>query len=337
MSHFQTGRFRQTLVNSMFWRLYHVLAFTTAVLLLAGCGNSSPWWDDSRNAYVKPTIAVMKFENRAPFPLGWNIGAGMADILVDRLVATGRYHVLERPELDSVLEELRLQQSGQTRPQNKVAAGRLKNVQYLVKGTVTDFGHVAYESGFLGVRGFDIFGNHNKAVMGLTLYVVDVESGEIICSESLQESVSASDLNVSAVYKNVSFGGSVFYKTPLGKATERVMDRAIRKVTATIASRPWEPKIAFLDAGNVIVNGGEDRRISVGAEYDVVESGAPIIDPDTGDVLGHQPGKTLGRIRIREVHDRFSVGDVIDRSDALRIGQRLQKPHNPSTSAGLTR
>ena len=34
---------------------------------------------------------------------------------------TNRYHVIERPELDSVLRELHFQQSGMTRPQDKLA------------------------------------------------------------------------------------------------------------------------------------------------------------------------------------------------------------------------
>ena len=93
--------------------------------------------------YVKPTIAVMKFENRASFPLGWNLGGGMQEVLVDRLMETNRYHVVERQELDSVMNEIQFQQSGATRPQGKAATGRIKNCQFLIKGVVTDFGHVS--------------------------------------------------------------------------------------------------------------------------------------------------------------------------------------------------
>ncbi len=61
----------------------------------------------------------MEFENRANFPLGWNISDGMRDVLVDRLVATGRFSVIERPEINAVMAELRLQNSGATRKQRR--------------------------------------------------------------------------------------------------------------------------------------------------------------------------------------------------------------------------
>ncbi|RPI61284.1 MAG: hypothetical protein EHM48_05940, partial [Planctomycetaceae bacterium] len=191
---------------------------------------------------------------------------------------------------------------------------------------VTDFGHVANTGGFLGLGKSDIFGNTNKAVMGMTLYVVDVESGEIICSESIQESVSAKELNVRAAYKDVTFGGTVFYQTPLGQATARVMDRAIRRITAVIASRPWEPKIAAVEAGQIIVAGGADHAMKVGSQYDVVDAGSAIFDPDSGDVLGRRPGKTLGTIIITEVHDRFSVAQTTaGKAEDFQTGLKLKK------------
>jgi curli biogenesis system outer membrane secretion channel CsgG len=312
-------------------RYVHVVAlfvFSSGLLATAGCQHSLT--ADPAEDYVKPTIAVMKFENRAPFPLGWNLSDGTADILVDRLMATRRFHVIERTELDSVLREQRLQNSGATRSQNRAAAGRLKNVQYLVKGTVTDFGHVASGSGFLSLGNWDIFGGANRAVMGMTLYVVDVESGEIICSESLEESVRAGDLNVKAVYQGVAFGGRVFYRTPLGRATGAVIDRAVRRVSDTIANRPWEPKIAHVQPDNtVIINGGRNRGMTVGAEFEVIEAGAPVIDPDSGDVLGRQPGRPLGRVRVLTVAECYSVAETTTGSPtSFQTGMRCRKAYN---------
>jgi curli biogenesis system outer membrane secretion channel CsgG len=87
-----------------------LFVFSSGLLATAGCQHSLT--ADPAEDYVKPTIAVMKFENRAPFPLGWNLSDGTADILVDRLMATRRFHVIERTEPDSVLREQRLQNSG---------------------------------------------------------------------------------------------------------------------------------------------------------------------------------------------------------------------------------
>jgi len=295
--------------------------------LLTGCDSSALTSSDPRNEFVKPTIAVMKFENRAPAQMGWNLGDGTADILVDRLMASRRYHVIERPELASIQKELRLQNSGSTRVENKAALGRLKNVQYLIKGTITDFGHVATGTGFLGLPNVDLLGRTHQAIVTVTLYVVEVESGEIICSQTLSESVRTSDMNVKAYYKDIAFGGSAFYSTPLGKATTAILDKAVQKVTDTIANRPWQPKIAMVEPdGSVIVNGGADRLLAAGFEYDAIEAGAAIHDPDSGDVLGSKPGKVVGRLRIREVNDRFAVAQVVSgTSSQFQVGQRLTR------------
>lgn len=290
--------------------------------LMGGCSAY-----DGREDCVKPSVAVMKFENRAPFPHNWKIGDGMKEILVDRLMATNRFRVIERPEIDSVIRELQFQNSGLTRQQRRAPVGRLTNVEYLIKGTVTDFGHVAAARGFFGTNNLRIFGGGNRAVMGVIVYIVEVESGEIIASTSIQESVYAGDVSVTAGYKDVAFGGSVFFKTPLGKATERVVERAVDRVGDTISSRPWVPKLALVQAdGTVIINGGEDRGVQPYVMYEVFERGQPIYDPDNGDVIGHQPGKNIGRVMINEIKPRFSVARIVAGQVAdFQVGQSCRR------------
>ena len=304
------------------------IGMAAAVMLAAGCGEFDGWKPFSRGDQdrIKPTIAVIKFENRAPFPFGWNIGGGMADVLVDKLVATKRYHVVERPDIDSVIREIKFQQSGATRSQGRTAAGRIKNVQYLVKGVVTDFGHVSTHGGFFSGGGWDIFGTAARAVMGVTVQVIDVESGEVICSQSINESVRAKDLEVKAAYRGVAFGGKSFYRTPLGKATGKVIGKAVRRIGKTIANRPWAPKVAQITPeGQAVINGGRNHKFLVGMEFDVMKPGAPVIDPDTGDMLGRHPGTPLGRVRIFRVERRYSVAEMVNGKAAdLHPGQQCQ-------------
>jgi curli biogenesis system outer membrane secretion channel CsgG len=305
-------------------RLPVALTYLALALLCGGCaapGSGNP------ADYVQPTIAVMKFENRAPAVLGWDLGSGTRDVLVDRLMRTGRYHVIERPEIASIMGELKFQQSGVTRPQDKAAAGQIKNVQYLIKGTVTDFGIVGGINGGAGKGSLGLFAGDTKAVMGIIMYVVEVESGEIIASQSIQEAVHSSEVDVRAAYKDVAFGGGVFSRTPLGEATAKVIDRSVDKITTTIASRPWVPRIAHVEGdGTVILNGGSQRGLKTAQELEVFTLGAPIADPDTGDVIAHQNGQLLGRLRITEVQDRYSMASIVTgKAEALQVGQRCRK------------
>ena len=96
-----------------FFQAFLIYAFLALLGCHAGPGLS----------YVKPTIAVLKFENKAPFPYQWDLGGGTRDILTDRLVKTDRYHVIERPEIDSVMREIHLENTGVTRQQDRAQIG----------------------------------------------------------------------------------------------------------------------------------------------------------------------------------------------------------------------
>jgi len=245
---------------------------------------------------IKPTIAILRFDNHAATPGNWDLGNGMKDVLVDRLMKTNHYHVIERPDIEALLHEIQFQNSGVTRPQDRARIGQLKNVQYVVKGSITDFSQVAGGSAYAQSSRWRLFGSGDVAVVSIMLYVIQVESGEIISSTRLEQAVHAGRAAVQSVYKDVTFGGSVFYRTPLGQATAKVLDRAVDQVSAAVVARPWEPRIAAVSPGQVIINGGQERGLRVGAELSVLEAGTPIVDPDTGDTIGQHGGRIIGQI-----------------------------------------
>jgi curli biogenesis system outer membrane secretion channel CsgG len=310
------------------------LAAAAALCLCAGC-QTGPRLKGNPADYINPTVAVVKFDNKVGGFNGWDLGDGMKDMLVDRLMATGRYHVVERGELDSVLREHQLQKAGATRTEGRVAQGRLKNVQYLIKGAVTDFGHVSASRGQAGGTSLDLLGGSSKAVMSIVLYVVEVESGEIICSKRLEKSLATRDVSVQSAYQGVSLGGTSFYTTPLGRATSDVIQRAVYEITQSIASRPWAPKIAMIQPEDelVVINGGSDRGIVMGHEFDVYENARPILDPDSGDLLGHASINKIGRLKVREVRDRLAVAFITaGQVEDFHPGQLLRRTAAPSAA-----
>ncbi len=48
----------------------------------------------------------------------------------------------------------------------------------------------------------------------------------------------------------------------------------------------------------------------------------PIVDPRTGDVLGHEPGELVGVIRVTEVHEQYSIATV---DGASGEGKRFER------------
>ena len=92
---------------------------------------------------TRPTVAIMPFTNGA-------IGAahgeleplrkGIADMLITELSGNPRIRVIERSQLDRLLEEQKLGQGNQVDPETAVRIGRVLGARHMIFGTfVTDF------------------------------------------------------------------------------------------------------------------------------------------------------------------------------------------------------
>jgi len=307
-----------------------VLVMILSATCCSGCGI---FGSGDPSKFVKPSVAVFKFDNRAPFPLEWDLGDGMKEMLTDALVTSERYRVIERLEIDSVMRELKFQYTGSTRAAGRAGIGRLKNVQYLIKGTITDFGHVSSSEGLLRhLDYFDIFTSAHKAVMGMTLQVIEVESGEVVSSTRHEKAVNARDVTVNATYSKMAMGGGMFVRTPLGRATAEVIEQAVDQVTSAIAARKWNPKVAALQPdGTIALNGGENRNIRSGAVYEVRALGQPIVDPESEDVLGYARGRVVGWLEVLQVKELYSIARIVaGQRDLFRPGQLCRPSAKPT-------
>jgi curli biogenesis system outer membrane secretion channel CsgG len=301
------------------------------VIAALGCEQPVKYSPTDEARYIKPTVAVMSFTNHAPMHMKWNLGDGLADQLIDRLIQTRRYVVLERQQLQAVLKELKRTNDQRFSQIAQPQTGQLKHVRYLIKGTITDFGHVETVEGLWRVFDWGLFGSSSHAVVAATVYVVDIQSGQIIASESVEAKIrDKKEKDEKIQYQGMAFGSFTFYHTPLGRATSKMLDKAVRSIAQTIADQPYQPKIASLLNDTVIINGGRDRRIMVGNEYTVRPQAQVVIDPDTGDLLGHIAGETLGRVRVTQVTGKYAVAAIVSGSD-FEPGQTLF-PVEPETA-----
>lgn len=273
---------------------------------------------------VKPVVAVTDFENKASFSGQWKLGQGMADILTTKLVESERVVVLERRNIGDVVGELARQGQDIFRPEGRVERGRLKNAQYLVRGSVTDFTVVGNTEGWFGVQDKGaIRGRGERAKVSLHLQVSDVGSGEVVASVKAEGEASAGGLGAEVNYRGLTLGGEAFFRTPLGKATERAMAQAVRKILHDLPHRPWEARVAAVDGAKVVVNGGEDAGVRVGDVFVVRGRAREVTDPVTGNVIDTVPGGIEGRIRVETVKETASYA-VLEEGRAER-GQVLEQ------------
>lgn len=305
-----------------------VVGFVAVFFCASGCATSSGRRGPSpaagiSNVEMKPVVAVMDFENRAGFSGRWELGSGMADMMSTALLDSDRFTLLERQHLDDVVGEILRQGKDLFRKEGRVEQGRLKNAQYLIRGAITDFTVTQDASGWFAYTGAGLLGRSSKARVAIHVRVSDVETGEILVSVAEHATAPAGGMKANVDYKKISFGGDVFFRTPLGKATERAMRKAVRRIMQKMPETYWEPRVAEAEPGMVIINGGRNVRLRTGDEFVVRLAARPVTDPVTGNVIEMIPGRERGRIEVIEVNEKSAYA-VISEGDALR-GDILEK------------
>ena len=275
-----------------------------------------------KGSEVQPVVAVTEMENQANFNGQLNLGHGMADMLVTGLMKTKKVVVLERQNLRDIMGELALQRDGVSRPEGRVASGRLKNAKYLIRGSVTDFTEVESTAGKLGLSSLKVFGGAQRAQVALHLRIYEVESGEIMASLKAEGSASSSGGGGEGQYKNVKIGGESFKRTPLGKATEQAIKEAVDKLLKALPVDYWRPLVAEVTEGVVVVNGGENVRLQPGDQFIVREKPRFVTDPATGNVIDTIPGKQNGLLQIVKVSPLSATAKLVE--GTAQRGQLLE-------------
>lgn len=296
------------------------------MMLLSGCVSHGPAQAvmktrHGRDIVLTPVVAVAAFDNRGGFSSQWNVGEGMADLLSAALLDTGDVLVVERKNIQDVLGELQRQDSALFRGEGRVNRGRLRNARYVIRGTVTDFTIIEGGSGFLSISWLFFGGSRTTARVAIALQVVDVESGDVICAVKSDGTASARGAGARVNYKDVSFGGESFFRTPLGRATEEAIDEAVSDLLRSIPEQPWMPMVADTDPAGVMINGGRNTHIRVGQLYSIRGPDQMVTDPLTGNVISRSAGQELGRLQVTEVFPMAARAKLL--SGAARRGDRL--------------
>ena len=260
---------------------------------------------------VKRVVAVSSFENRSGFDGQWQLGSGMADLLVSELVRSENFDVVERQHFETVVGEIHRQQNGLFRPEGKTTPGRMKSAQYLIRGVINDFSQTGGGSLAVALRTLLFMGRGYNARVALTLTIVDIETGQIISSVQSIGVVRAREAFAQGTYKGVTFGGDIFFKTPLGQATQEAIESGVSQVIREMPRNTWRPMIAAVRGGTIILNGGRSRGFREGAVYIVRAPAEPVTDPTTGDVLSFLPGSQIGSLRISRVDDTIAFAEAV--------------------------
>lgn len=287
-------------------------------------------------AQDKRSVAVLDFDYAtvqsgvaAVFGSNQDVGKGVADLLVEKLVKNGAFRVMERKAIQKVLTEQNFSNSDRVDPNSAAKIGRLLGVDAIVMGSITQFGRDDKQtkvgadaiSGTLGRYGIGGIGRRNaKAVVGLSARLVSVDTGEILSvAKGLGESTrSGTSVLGSGGSVGTAVGGAVdmtsanFANTVLGEAVNTAATQLATDLQSSSARIPVkevriEGLVADVSGDTLVLNVGTKAGVKVGDRYAVRRVGREIRDPATGKVI-RRVEDNLGEVTISEADEASSVG-----------------------------
>jgi curli biogenesis system outer membrane secretion channel CsgG len=221
----------------------------------------------------KPRVAVYGFESKASsgfwHDAKWSIGTGMGEMLVDALVNTGKFEVMERLNLRDITTEQDLVTGGRISKKTGAKTGKIKGAEYIVRGTITEF-DVRDAGGNLGltIKGFRIGGKVRSAHVGGIIRIYDATTGTIYDSKRFEKKVPATGLSFGHSGGDVGISLGAFKKTPLGKATHIAIADMVEFISSSIPAEPRVEEITC-DKCSATVAAGEQYCPKCGADLSV--------------------------------------------------------------------
>ena len=249
---------------------------------------------------LKKRIAVISFEDRSGY--GHNIGRGVADMLVTSLVESDKFIVIERAELDEILKEQGLGQTGLVTPQSAAKVGQLLGLQRMITGSITEFGSKQSKVGG-GIGGFNLGVSTTTARVVVDLRIVNVNTGEIVMAKSAEGEDSSTGLDNVGMDDIDFHNSSTWDNTQLGIASRESIIECVEFITEDMAGLPWEGKIIKASGTTIYMKPGSKGGVQPGMVFSIYRAGEELIDPDTGLSLGSEESK-IGEIQY--------TGDVAD-------------------------
>jgi len=302
--------------------------FLSPLLLLALAAAPAAAQQKKRVAVLDFEYATVRSYVASIFGTDQDVGRGIADLIVEKLVQDGSYSVIERKALEKVLTEQNFGQSDRADSTTAARIGRVLGVDAIIVGSITQFGRDDKSTGVGGGALSRVTGRYglggvkrteSKAVVGISARMVDTETAEVLATaKGLGESTRTGTNLLGAGGGSVAAGGAVdmtsrnFAATILGEAVNQSVTQLSRELVTSSARLPTrklviDGLVADVAGSTVILNVGSKAGVKVGDRLQVRRKIREVRDPASGKILRSIEDK-IGEVVITEVDERSAVG-----------------------------
>ena len=252
-------------------------------------------------------------------------GNVVAKMLINELIKTQKFSVVQYDEVLNVLDEMNLSEAPLDEETQKKAAKKL-GVEAIVVGWIERF---EVSSGGGGVHiwgGYSADVDTTSADVELEANLVAGHSASLL--EALKESGSDSDSSVGVMvdYYGVDLGSNDFYQSVLGHAAQEAVQNLATEL-ADASDKIEPPPEGYVDLANLLeglvadvsetevtINIGSGDGVKTGGRFNIFRVDKEIIDPETGEVI-KRVEKEIGEIVILEAGDGWSTGNIVNLED----------------------
>lgn len=284
----------------------------------------------------KTPLAVVDFiaeQKACPFGdlllPGEVIARQFAAVLTDQLRAAGRFTLLDRSYGQAFAAEKNIWKSEDGDLFEKSKIGSVQGAEYLMAGRIRRAG-IYVKRQVLPATGQVIAEHEGHFVAEVRLFVAATR--QIVHTGQYRLRLENNDVrNLVEKWRTE--------RIDYDELKDRLFDVAARHIVEDMIEQFYPVRVAAADADVLVLDQGAGR-LTVGDIYTVSGEGEPIIDPQTGELLGHMQTASV-KVQVRQTLPRFSYAAVVEGpAAAVQVGHvcRYQRPRfdveTPAASDG---
>jgi curli biogenesis system outer membrane secretion channel CsgG len=261
-----------------------LFAFFSFILLTACSSSKKVSTADETSAlrdykipeYIGPKkkLAIAKFENATRFGKR-RLGENMTTVLTTELSKTKRFILLERADVDKILDQLALAQSGIT--EGTLEQIQLLDAEFILTGAVTHYAVTTTGSSNLFTQS-----KTQKAEVGADVRIIDIRTGEILLSESGKGSAEKEFDKVLGMGQDGGYDESLemdAFRMAVINLTENII--------STIDNTAWICDVVKISGSKLYIDAGKKSNLTLGMKMDIFQKGENITNL-SGKVIGFE-------------------------------------------------
>lgn len=262
-------------------------------------------------------VAVGNFINAVHTEYGDMACNNLQSVILSGLVQHKNYIVLDRSDLDEVLQEINIQDLTKIEGEKAIQLGNISGSDYTLIGTVISAEVIPFDNiAYIGL----------KAKVVCEIHLVDNRTGIVLNSDIVSGTDSKMIYNRLNDLINTDILPEYFSTNANNLICNAATDVANKILVKMNKVNPLSGEILSVDmiSEKVYFNLGYENGVQLNDIYTIYEEGAPLIQPQTGEFIGIKE-KNLGTIEIVEVSKNYAVGKIKKQKGDFKRGYKVKR------------